>query len=413
MTTYYPIAYFPPQFEISSGVPASGYVLKAYQAGTSTPINMYTDYTGGTSAGSITLNSSGYPTVSSNVVIPHVAEHFKLALYATQAAADADSGAVWSLDNIRIAVNTAPVFTDIDAGASGTAGTIDIFPTTAGNGKIILRAADAGGAYNLTLINAALAASRQYTYPDAGGDASFVMTEGAQTINGVNNFGALNLHKRTNAITAFAGGGQSSATALTSTINSITTCATAGDSVKLPTATAGSIVQVSNLGAAYANVYPASGDLIDALAANAAVSLPVGGSLFFTCAVTGSWKSMGNGKVSDAKFTTGTTTTTFTAGQLTGGPFTNYTNTQATPGSIATRTATQMFNDDPNARVGYSYLLRITNGQGTGTLTVTAGSGVTLTGTMTVALNTWRDFVVTYTSATALTIQNIGVGTFS
>ena len=374
---------------------------------------MYTDYLGGTSAASITLNASGYPAVSGNVVIPHLAENFKLALYATQAAADANTGAVWSIDNIRIAINASLVVTDLDAGASGTAGTIDIFPATAANGKIIIQATNAGGAYNTTVTNGTMTGSRTYTMQDMGASANFVFSEGAQTVNGVKTFGSLNLHKATNAITAFAGGGQGSAVALTSTINSITVCATAADSVKLPTATAGSIVQVSNLGVAYANVYPASGDLIDALAANAAISCPVGGSLFFTCSVTGSWKSTGNGKVSDAKFTTGTTTTTFTAGQLTGAPFTNYTNTQGTPGSIATRTATQMFADDPNARVGYSYLLRITNGQGTGTLTVTAGSGVTLTGTATVALNTWRDFVVTYTSATALVIQNIGLGTFS
>lgn len=114
-----------------------------------------------------------------------------------------------------------------------------------------------------------------------------------------------------------------------------------------------------------------------------------------------------------AKFTTGTTTTTFAAGQLTGAAFTCYTNTQGTPGSIATRTATEMFGDDAAAVVGRVYVLRIVNGQGTGTLTVTAGSGVTLTGTATVAANTWRDFVVTYTSATALTMQNVGTGTFS
>jgi len=69
--------------------------------------------------------------------------------------------------------------------------------------------------------------------------------------------------------------------------------------------------------------------------------------------------------------------------------------------------------DDPTFRVGGTYLLRITNGQGTGTLTVTAGVGVTLTGTATIAVNTWRDFIVTYTSATALVMQNIATGTFS
>lgn len=237
-------------------------------------------------------------------------------------------------------------------------------------------------------------------------------TLAATTVSGAPAFSGLPTFKVTNAITAFATGGQASATALVSTINSITTCATANDSVKLPAALAGSMVQVSNFGAAYAAVFPASGDLIDALAANASVHLPVGGSVIFTCAVAGSWKSA-QANVMDAKFTTGTTATTFAAGQLTGGRFVNYTNTQGTPGSLITRTATEMFNDDPSARVGNSYLLRVTNGQGTGTLTITAGSGVTLTGTATVAANTMRDFIVTYTSATALVIQNVGTGVFS
>lgn len=218
--------------------------------------------------------------------------------------------------------------------------------------------------------------------------------------------------KATNAITAFAGGGQSSGTALVSGINNITTCATAGDSVKLPSAEVGMIVEVSNAGAAYANVFPVTGGIIDGLAANAGISLPVGQSIIFTCAVAGTWKSTPI-QVIPAKFTTGTTTTTFAAGQLSGAAFVNYTNTQGTPGSIATRTAAQMFADDPYARVGGTYILRVTNGQGTGTLTITAGSNVTLTGTMTVAINSTRDFVVTYTTAAALVIQNIGTGTFS
>lgn len=114
-----------------------------------------------------------------------------------------------------------------------------------------------------------------------------------------------------------------------------------------------------------------------------------------------------------AQFSTGTTTVTFAAGQLTGAQFTVYTNTGATPGSIATRSAAQMFGDFPGAFVGQTYMLRIINGQGTGILTVTAGSNVTLTGTATIAINTWRDFVVTFNSATTATIQNAGTGTFS
>jgi len=242
---------------------------------------------------------------------------------------------------------------------------------------------------------------------------STVLIDDSDNISGVGTFSSgiqtstgLNVISATDAITAFAGGGQGSAVALTSQINSITTSATAGDSVALPTSIAGHSVQVSNIGAAYADVFPISGDLIDELSVNIAVSLAPGQSIIFTCSVAGSWKSTPQ-EALGAKYTTGTTTTTFAAGELTGGDFVTYNNTQGTPGSIATRTATLMFTDDPFSRVAGAYRLRIINNQGTGTLTVTAGTGVTLTGTMTIAVNTFRDFNVTYTSATALVIQSI------
>jgi hypothetical protein len=173
------------------------------------------------------------------------------------------------------------------------------------------------------------------------------------------------------------------------------------------------MVTIANAGAAYANVFPVTGDIIDALTANAAVSLPTGSSLTFTCTAAGTWKSSPV-FVMPAKYTTGTTTTTFAAGQCTGAAQVVYANTQGTPGSIAFRTAAQMFADDPSARVGMSYLLTISNAQGTGTLTVTGGaSGITLTGTPTIAINTSRTFAVTYTSASALVIQNVNINTFS
>lgn len=72
--------------------------------------------------------------------------------------------------------------TDLDCGASGTAGTLDIFPTTALKGKIALTAADSAGNTTTTIVNASQAAARTYTIPDAGAAASFVMTAGSQTL---------------------------------------------------------------------------------------------------------------------------------------------------------------------------------------------------------------------------------------
>ena len=95
-----------------------------------------------------------------------------------------------------------------------------------------------------------------------------------------------------NAITAFAGGGQASATALTATHNRITTVATAADSVKLPAAIAGSFVTVFNKGANSANVFPATGDAINALSANAAYALAATKGALFVCMVNGTWDTI-------------------------------------------------------------------------------------------------------------------------
>jgi hypothetical protein len=79
---------------------------------------------------------------------------------------------------------------NFDAGASGTAGSVDVFPSTASKGKIAITAADSAGNTTTTITNASQSGARTYTIPDAGASASFVMTEGAQTVNGVKTLGS-------------------------------------------------------------------------------------------------------------------------------------------------------------------------------------------------------------------------------
>ena len=93
-----------------------------------------------------------------------------------------------SADIISGSGGGSPVFTNIDAGASGTAGTVDIFPTTAAKGKIALVAADSTGDTTTTITNAAQSAAATMTIPDTNGSASFVMTAAAQTIGGAKTF---------------------------------------------------------------------------------------------------------------------------------------------------------------------------------------------------------------------------------
>ena len=126
-------------------------------------------------------------------------------------------------------------------------------------------------------------------------DADVVKLTGAQSIAGVKTFSDYLKRSSADGITAFATGGQASATALTKDINRIATCATAGDSVKLPAATPGMMVVVLNDGAAIAAIFPSSGETIDAGAANASVLVnPTSGAIYF-CTTAGAWQSISLG----------------------------------------------------------------------------------------------------------------------
>jgi hypothetical protein len=216
-----------------------------------------------------------------------------------------------------------------------------------------------------------------------------------------------------NALTAFAGGGQGGATLLSEEFNRITTVATIGDSTLLPPATVGRFILVINVGVAAMDIFPGIGDAINALAVNTALRLNPQGTMNFICAVAGIWNTTVV-SLAPTKFTSiNVTVGTLAAGVITGAEVVTVLSTNAAPGNQTTRTATQMFADTGNVQPGDSYFLQICN-SGAGTLTLLAGSGVTLgSGTYTVPTNTSRTFVVTYTTAIALNMQTIGVGTWS
>jgi hypothetical protein len=103
-------------------------------------------------------------------------------------------------------------------------------------------------------------------------------------------------------------------------------------------------------------------------------------------------------------YSTGTTLTTFTAAEATGGALTVYNSTATTPGSIATPTAAAMFAAQPGAYVGQQWVWRIINSSSAAnTMTITADASVTLSGTTTytIAEFAYRDFAMKFTSATA------------
>jgi len=109
------------------------------------------------------------------------------------------------------------------------------------------------------------------------------------------------------AITAFATGGQASATQLESSISIITTCATAGDSVKLMRPSVlGAWVYVRNDGAASCDVFPFSGDDLGQGTDVAVACAPGQTRSFISTTVSGNiWVEI-VGDVADSLFATNT-----------------------------------------------------------------------------------------------------------
>lgn len=112
----------------------------------------------------------------------------------------------------------------------------------------------------------------------------------------------------------------------------------------------------------------------------------------------------------------GNTPLTLTAANMAGQNevYVNLTAALGGAGTVTTDTAANIIAQIPNAQVGQTYKLRIINSSsGAFAWTVAGGTNVTPSGTLTIAQNTWRDFVVTIATATTVTMQSVGTGTQS
>lgn len=93
----------------------------------------------------------------------------------------------------------------------------------------------------------------------------------------------------TDSITAYAGGGQGSAVALTTDINEVSVVATNADSVKLPAGVAGlEIIVINNDAAQTLDIFPLSGDYINGNL-DTALNIAVQKQARFTCYKTDYW----------------------------------------------------------------------------------------------------------------------------
>jgi hypothetical protein len=108
---------------------------------------------------------------------------------------------------------------------------------------------------------------------------------------------------------------------------------------------------------------------------------------------------------------------TLTAANVTGGSAAvdlALTGTLGAAGAATLPTVANLVKSMWAAKVGDSYRLRVINESSANfAWTMTTATGWTLTGTMSIAQNTWREFIVTLTSLTAATLQSVAVGTYS
>lgn len=91
-------------------------------------------------------------------------------------------------------------------------------------------------------------------------------------------------------ITAHAGGGQGSAFPITRMNSRVSTVGSANDSVVLPASQPGMVLTIINSAASNSmNVFPASGEAINALGANTAFAMAAGALNIFYCFTAGQW----------------------------------------------------------------------------------------------------------------------------
>jgi hypothetical protein len=97
----------------------------------------------------------------------------------------------------------------------------------------------------------------------------------------------------TDNITAHAGGGQTSATQLTTELNKVTTVTTAGDSIKLPVSAPGLTVVVINKTLNSMQVFGTGTDTIDDSPTATGVSQMQGSVVIYACTTAGAWYTEG------------------------------------------------------------------------------------------------------------------------
>lgn len=94
---------------------------------------------------------------------------------------------------------------------------------------------------------------------------------------------------REDGITATSGGTKAAARVLTKSLNRVSVCAVNADSALLPAAIAGSILLLTNSGAASLQVFGKGTDTINGIATATGVAQAAGLSALYVCYTAGAW----------------------------------------------------------------------------------------------------------------------------
>jgi hypothetical protein len=220
-------------------------------------------------------------------------------------------------------------------------------------------------------------------------------------------------------VTAFSGGGQASATQLTTIVNNIITATSSSepyDSSKLPAATPGRLAWGINSAANPVRMFGLGSDTINAFGASTGFMQPVGSIVPYVCRDTGKWSAInfGMGFTTYAAYNTNSATSsaTLTGANISGGiadVTLELTGTLSAAGTATLPTVANLVAAIPNPVAGQAYTLRVMNSSaGDFTWTVATNTGWTLNGTMTIDAGGWRDFQVTLTTLAAAVLRSIG-----
>ena len=164
-----PISNTEPQYE-ENNVAASGFYIKFYASGTTTPISMATDSTGGTLIAKAQLDTQGYPiNGSSAIFIPHIDQKYKIALFrnATDADNNTLANAAWVVDALfPVGDVTQSTYTAAGAGAINSDVETRLRKTFYSSDYSTIQEAVTAAAGNRLVIDAGFTATSTTTVPD-------------------------------------------------------------------------------------------------------------------------------------------------------------------------------------------------------------------------------------------------------